>query len=553
MNRKKKPIRQVTAIYCRLSLEDGRDNESMSISNQKLLLSDYAEKNGLTHYEYYVDDGYTGRNFNRPGFQRMLSDIEAGTVGTVLTKDLSRLGRNYIEAGSYIEIYFPKHNIRYIAVNDGYDSANRQNDQVMDITPFKNILNDMYSRDISRKVSAGKMVLSRQGKFVGGQPPLGLKQDPDNQGHLIIDPETAPIIRHIYDLALEGNGCMKIRKTLMEERIPITRLRPTTLTDEGYYFWGDSRISNILRNPIYKGDHVVCRTHQKGIRSNTYNIIPRDQWEIVENAHEAIITREDWDRVQQIIDRRPPIMQGEPSPFYNLFHGLLYCADGGKSMQARYEKVGRKDVNRTTKEKREPIDKAYYICQTYNRLGCKVCPSHKIEARALYNLVLTDIRELAAQAIRDEDAFYGRLVKRLENRYRTDASSLHRELNLLMARNQEIDDTFLSLYTDKSKGILTEQRFLKLTVAMENEQKENNGRIAEIQALLRDSIDQESDIRQFITEIRQCEAIAELDEGILNHLIDKIMIGDVKKVNGEKVQEVRIFYNFVGEVAEMAA
>ena len=210
-------------------------------------------------------------------------------------------------------------------------------------------------------------------------------------------------------------------------------------------------------------------------------------------------------------------------------------------------------MNRTTKEKREPIDKAYYICQTYNRLGCKVCPSHKIEARDLYNLVLADIQCLAAQAIRDEDAFYGRLAKRLENRYQTDESSLHRELNRMMARNQEIDDTFLSLYTDKSKGILTEQRFLKLTMAMENEQKENNGRIAEIQALLRDSVDQESDIRQFITEIRQYEAITELDEGILNHLIDKIMIGDVKKVNGEKVQEVRIFYNFVGEVAEMAA
>jgi len=552
MNRKKS-IRQVTAIYCRLSLEDGRDNESMSISNQKLLLSDYAEKNGLTPYEYYVDDGYTGRNFNRPGFQRMLSDIEAGTVGTVLTKDLSRLGRNYIEAGSYIEIYFPKHNIRYIAVNDGYDSANRQNDQVMDITPFKNILNDMYSRDISRKVAAGKMVLSRQGKFIGGQPPMGLKQDSDNPGHLIIDQETAPVIRHIYDLALEGNGCMKISKILMEERIPITRLRPTTLTDEGYYYWGDARISSILRNPVYKGDHVVCKTHQKGIRSNTYNIIPRDQWEIVEGAHEAIIPKEEWERVQQIIDRRPPIMQGEPSPFYNLFHGLLYCADCGKSMQVRYEKVGRKNVNRSTKAKREPIDKAYYICQTYNRLGCKVCPSHKIEARDLYNLVLADIQELASQAIRDEEAFYQRLAKRLANRYRTDASSLRKELDHLMARNLEIDDTFLSLYTDKSKGILTEQRFLKLTMAMENEQKENNERISEIQAVLRDSVDQESDIRQFITEIRQYAAITELDEGILNHLIDKIMIGDVKKVNGEKVQEVRIFYNFVGEVAEMAA
>ena len=246
-------------------------------------------------------------------------------------------------------------------------------------------------------------------------------------------------------------------------------------------------------------------------------------------------------------------MQGEPSPFYNLFHGLLYCADCGKSMQARYEKVGRTDVNRTTREKREPIDKAYYICQTYNRLGCKVCPSHKIEARDLYNLVLADIRELAIQAIRDEETFYQRLVKKLSNKYHTDAASLHKEMNRLLDRNQEIDDTFLSLYTDKSKGILTEQRFLKLTIAMENEQKENNARISEIQAILRDSIDQESDIRQFIEEIRKYESITELDEGILNHLIDRILIGDVKKVNGEKVQEVRIFYNFVGEVTEMAA
>lgn len=553
MNRKKNPIRQITAIYCRLSLEDGRDNESMSISNQKRMLSDYAEKNGFTPYEYYVDDGYTGRNFNRPAFQRMLMDIEAGKVGTVLSKDLSRLGRNYIEAGSYIEIYFPRHNVRYIAVNDGYDSDKRQTDQTMDITPFKNILNDMYSRDISRKVAAGKMALSRQGKFIGGQPPLGLMKDPNEYGRLMIDPETAPVIRHIYDLALQGMGCMKISKMLMEERIPITRLRPTTLTDEGYYYWGGSRISGILRNPIYKGAHVVCKTHQKGIRSNTYDIIPREEREIIEDCHEAIIPKEEWDRVQQIIDRRPPIMKGEPSPFYNLFHGLLYCADCGKSMQARYEKVGRTDVNRTTKEKREAIDKAYYICQTYNRMGCKVCPSHKIEARDLYNLVLADIRELAAEALQNEDAFYQRLTAKLSRQYQADTSSLEREVEKLSARNQEIDDTILSLYTDKSKGILTEQRFLKLSMALENEQKSNGERIREVQALLHDSADQEIDIRTFIEQIRQYEAITELDEGILNHLIDKILIGDAKKVNGEKVQEVRIFYNFVGEACGKTA
>ena len=176
MSRKKQVNQKITALYCRISLEDGGDNESMSISNQKLMLRDFAEKNGMFQYEYYVDDGYTGRNFNRPSFQRMIADIEAGKIGCVITKDLSRLGRNYIEAGSYIEIFFPKHNVRYIAITDGVDSLTRQE---MDITPFKNILNDMYSRDISKKVLAGRMTRSRQGKFCGGQPPLGLMRDQD--------------------------------------------------------------------------------------------------------------------------------------------------------------------------------------------------------------------------------------------------------------------------------------------------------------------------------------------------------------------------------------
>lgn len=368
----------ITALYCRLSLEDGKDNESMSISNQKLLLKDYAEKNGMFNCEFYVDDGFTGRNFNRPAFQRMISDIEAGRIGCVITKDLSKLGRNYIESGSYMEVFFPKHNVRYIAVTDNYDSLNKQE---MDIAPFKNILNDMYSRDISKKVLAGRMARSRQGKFCGGQPPLGLMRDPDDNGHLIIDPETAPVIRRIFDLALDGFGNMKICKTLMEERIPITRMQTGTDCDVNYYAWSGSRISTILRNPFYKGAHVVCKTHKKGIRSNTYNIIPREQREVIEDCHEAIIPKAEWEKVQQLIDRRPPIMKGNNCPYYNIFHGIVYCATCGKSMQVRYEKVGRTDKDRRTGKEREPIDKAYYICQTYNRLGKDACTSHKIEAR----------------------------------------------------------------------------------------------------------------------------------------------------------------------------
>ena len=411
MSRKKQVYEKITALYCRISLDDGGDNESMSISNQKLMLRDFAEKHGMFQYEYYVDDGYTGRNFNRPSFQRMIADIEAGKIGCVITKDLSRLGRNYIEAGSYIEIFFPKHNVRYIAITDGVDSLTRQE---MDITPFKNILNDMYSRDISKKVLAGRMTRSRQGKFCGGQPPLGLMRDPEDKGHLILDPETAPVIRKIYDMALDGWGCMRIAKQLMDDKIPITRVKSNTECDVNYYSWGSARISHILRNPFYKGAHLVCRTHQKGIRSNTYDIIPREDWEVIEGCHEAIVTPEEWERLE--------------------------------------------------------------------------------------------------------------------------------------ARNQEIDGMFLSLYTDKAKGVLTEQRFMKLTAALEQEQEANQKRLHDLAVMQSRADAQESEVRTFIKEIRRYAAIKELDESVLNRLISKILIGEVKKVDGQKVQEVRIVYNFVGEI-----
>ena len=550
MSRKKQINQKITALYCRISLEDGGDNESMSISNQKIMLREHAEKLGMFQYEYYVDDGYTGRNVNRPSFQRMIADIEAGKVGCVITKDLSRLARNYIEAGSYIEIFFPKHNVRYIAITDGVDSLTRQE---MEIAPFKNILNDMYSRDISKKVLAGRMTRSRQGKFCGGTPPLGLMRDPADKGHLILDPETAPIIRKIFDYALDGLGCMRISKRLMEEKIPITHVKANTNCDANYYSWGGARISNILRNPFYKGAHLVCRTHQKGIRSGTVDIIPRDQWEIIEDCHEAIVTPEEWQKVQSMIDGRSTIMEGNACPYYNIFHGIIYCATCGKSMQVRYEKVGRTGKNRFTGKQREPIDKAYYICQTYNRLGCKVCSSHKIEARDLYDLVLKDIQELAAMAFKDANSFYERLSNRMECQYRTDTNETRKEIARLQSRNQEIDDMFLSLYTDKSKGILSEQRFMKLTATLEQEQETNQRQIQELSDLMRHSDEQESDIRTFIREIRQYAAIKELDETVLHRLIHRVLIGEVKKIDGQKVQEIRIVYNFVGEIPEIAA
>lgn len=243
-------------------------------------------------------------------------------------------------------------------------------------------------------------------------------------------------------------------------------------------------------------------------------------------------------------------MEGNACPFYNIFHGIIYCATCGKSMQVRYEKVGRTGKNRFTGKMREPIDKAYYICQTYNRLGKNACTSHKIEARDLYDLVLKDIQELAAMALQDADAFYSRLCRRMERQYQTDASEVQRECEKLEVRNQEIDDLFLNLYTDKAKGILLEQRFLKLTSAMEQEQEANRKRLQDLSLLIRRTESQESDVQTFIHEIRQYAAIQELDEAMLHRLISRIVVGEMKKVDGQKQQEVKIIYNFVGEIPE---
>ena len=377
---------------------------------------------------------------------------------------------------------------------------------------------------------------------------MGLMRDPDDNGHLIIDPETASVIRRIFDLALDGFGNMKICKVLMEERIPITRMQTGTDCDVNYYAWSSSRISTILRNPFYKGAHVVCKTHQKGIRSNTYNMIPREQREVIEDCHEAIIPKAEWEKVQQLIDRRLAIMKRNSCPYYNIFHGIVYCATCGKSMQVRYEKVGRTDKDRRTGKEREPIDKAYYICQTYNRLGKNACTSHKIEARDLYNLVLTDIQEVATMALKDKEAFYSRLSRRMEKQYLADTDSLKKEYESLAGRNQEIDDTFISLYADKAKGILTEKRFLKLTDAMEKEQESNQNRMQEIAALISEEEHSEGDIQMFMGEIRRYAAITELDETVLNRLINRILIGEPKNVDGVKTQEIWIVYNFVGEL-----
>ena len=320
-----------TGLYARLSVLDNGKADGDPIESQvkiiKQYLSDHPE---LRLADQYLDNGYSGVSFERPQWERLMRDVKVGKINCIIVKDLSRLGRNYIETGNFLERICPKLGIRFISVNDNYDTYNIRSQDELTVS-VKNIVNDYYAKDISMKSGAALKAKRQNGEYIGSYAPHGYRKDPENKNRLLVDPETAPVIRKIYDMALDGWGCMRIAKQLMEDKIPITRVKSNTECDVNYYSWGSARISHILRNPFYKGAHLVCRTHQKGIRSNTYDIIPREDWEVIEGCHEAIVTPEEWEQVQDIIDRRPTIMKGNACPFYNLFHGLVYCATCGKS------------------------------------------------------------------------------------------------------------------------------------------------------------------------------------------------------------------------------
>lgn len=414
-------------LYARISMETEETLERGTIETQVELMKNFvADTEDISVAEVYKDSDYSGTNFDRPGFVQMMEDIKHGKINCVIVKDLSRLGRNYVETSNYIERVFPFFHVRFLVVTDDFDSFR----EGVDLTvPLKNIINEFYSKDLAKKSSSAKKALWKEGRFTSAWEPYGYRKSEEDHHQLIVDDEAAKHLKSIFSM-------------------------------------------------------------------------------------------------------------------------YIYCATCGKSMQVRYEKVGRTGKNRFTGKMREPIDKAYYICQTYNRLGKNACTSHKIEARDLYDLVLKDIQELAAMALQDADAFYSRLCRRMERQYQTDASEVQRECEKLEVRNQEIDDLFLNLYTDKAKGILSEQRFLKLTSAMEQEQEANRKRLQDLSLLIRRTESQESDVQTFIHEIRQYAAIQELDEAMLHRLISRIVVGEMKKVDGQKQQEVKIIYNFVGEIPE---
>lgn len=374
------------AIYCRLSKDDDLQGESASIANQRDMLEKYCERQGWEVAAVYQDDGYTGLNMERPDLKRMLKAVERRQVNLVITKDLSRLGRNYLQTGTLIEDFFPRNGVRYIAMNDGIDTMKDNND----IAPFKNILNEMYSKDISKKVHSSYLLKAQKGQFTGCLAPFGYKKDPEDKNHLLVDEETAPIVRQIFSYALEGHGPNYIRRRLEENKIPcptwwnrnrgLRNIRTKWEKKDpvnGQFVWDFSVIKELLMNPVYTGAIASQKAHYK-FKIGTIGDKKPEEWIVVEGQHEAIIDRESFNIVQEKLkSRQRPGKSGEIS----LFAGLVKCGECGKALTVR-----------TTHEK---FPKRIYSCKTYNAFGKTHCTQHRVEYDTLYALVLNKIRECA--------------------------------------------------------------------------------------------------------------------------------------------------------------
>ncbi len=533
---------KITALYCRLSQDDGNVGDSMSIQSQKAILEKYAMEIGKIAYSFYVDDGYSGTNFQRPSFQRMIADIEDGKIDTVITKDLSRLGRNYLESGAYIEVFFPQHHVRYIAVNDGVDSEQSGG---LDITPFKNILNEFYSRDISKKVKSGKHIRALEGKFMGTTAPFGYRKDPQDKNHLIIDETTAPTVRLLFSLALEGYGTNRIGKVLYERKIPKPSYykqeffsQHDTGSDDYWYDWKQEVITRILRNPVYKGGMYVHTTSKPTFKCRGRGYIQRTDREILEDVHEAVVTKEVWQTVQDIIDRHTKVKPCT-SGYENIFRGLLKCPDCGQTLLIHTD-------NRNPD--RDLLDKTYYQCTTYRKKGANFCTAHRISAGDIENAIKADIDRHAVKAMKDKEKFINNVLLSMNESSAERSEKVKAEIDKLKKRNAELDQMYIRLYEDYSSGRLSEKKFIMMSAHYEQEQDANEEKLLELEKRHKEKSVAVANAEQFTESLSQCAGMKKLTATVLNTLIEKIEVHNPVMVNGVKEQKLTVYYKFVGQI-----
>ena len=527
----------ITALYPRLSHEDELQGESNSISNQKRILETYAKQNGFSNLRWYTDDGYSGANFQRPGFQAMLADIEAGKVGTVIVKDMSRLGRNYLQVGMYTEMIFPQKNVRFIAINDGVDSAQGEND----FAPLRNIFNEWLVRDTSKKIKAVKRSKGMSGKPITSKPVYGYLMDEDE--NFVIDEEAAPVVRQIYSLCLAGNGPTKIARMLTEQQIPTPgtleyrRTGSTRRYHPGYECkWATNTVVHLLENREYTGCLVNFKTEKPSYKLKHSIENPPEKQAVFENHHEPIIDRETWERVQELRkQRKRPNRYDE----VGLFSGILFCADCGSVMyQQRYQ---------TDKRKQD-----CYICGSYKKRTAD-CTAHFIRTDLLTAGVLSNLRKVTSYAAKHEARFMKLLIEQNEDGDRRRNAAKKKELEAAEKRIAELSAIFKRLYEDSVTGRISDERFTELSADYEAEQKELKERAAKLREELSKVQEATENAEKFMNVVRRHTTIEELTPTLLREFVEKIVVHESVALDGKRRgklrrQEIEIYYSFVGKV-----
>ena len=522
------------ALYCRLSRDDNMDTESNSIQNQKKLLQKVAREKGYTDTLFFVDDGITGTTMKRPGFQKMLTAIEAGYISAVFVKDLSRLGRNYIEVGKLTEEFFPQYDVRLVAVSDGVDSDEGDNE----FTPFRNIMNEWYAKDISKKRKIVNKMKGNAGIPLS-QPPYGYIKNPDDPRFWVVDSKAADVVRRIYDMALEGYGLAEIANALGRDGIvnPTYYWRSKGVNRSGSKStveptkWGHTTVKKILTLQEYCGDVINFKSYSKSYKMKKRIENPEENRAIFLNVHEAIIDRQTWEKVQALqkgTRRKKPTVTQEPS----VFSGLLKCPECGGNLNFHFNQNNH--------------DIKFFSCQNHNSGYRKCSKTHYIRLDFLEQVVLYEVKRLACFASEYENDFIKAMIGRSAKVAENTALRKQRELDALTARDRELDMLFERLYEDNVAGKIDDARFAKMSKRYEQEQGENAKKIKALRLELKKDESKRMDIDDFLETVRRYTDVATITKRMVAELIDHIEVYHAEKQDGITNQRVVIYYNCIG-------
>ena len=531
-----KKSRDVTAfLYERLSRDDNMDGESYSIGNQKKLLIKVAKEKGYTNLVHFFDDGISGVTMDRPGFADMIQQLEQGKAAAVFVKDLSRLGRNYIEVGRLTEEFFPNHDIRLVAVSDNIDTDEGENE----LAPIRNLFNEWYARDISKKRRISNKIKGNAGEPMG-QPPYGYIKDPENPKRWIVDEEAARVVRRIYRMTLEGVGTEQIAAKLEEDGVLTPRAywqskginRPGKVKDLPPTHWNSSSVIKMLSVQEYCGDILNFKTYSKSYKNKKRLENDRENWAIFKDVHEPIIERAVFEQVQQKRGkmRKRQAKDGERS----MFSGLLVCADCGSNLHFHFNQ-GNPEIK-------------YFNCSNYkgNRGTCD--STHYVRVDFLEQVVLGEIRRLTKYAGLYEDDFLKEVIGHSRQAEETERRLKEKELKSLLARDDELDGLFERIYEDNVSGKLSDDRFAKMSRRYEEEQKELSEKIKKLRSEIEKQSSRATSTDMFVSIVRKYTRARKLTPRMLNELVEKIEVYNAEKIDGEWVQRLRIHYNCVGEM-----